>query len=300
MKNSTKNNMTNAVVKVITNSIVQTVKSNKESANLKRIEFLAKAKNEKQEKVINDKSFYYVPSTLLGTSKKTEKGDGLETGFLTKILYLSPAFLSGFNTCSKATTGCSSACLNVNGNGRYNNTQIARINKTKFFYLDRNKFMRMLIKEIKMFIVESEFEGLKPVIRLNGTSDLNLSLFKYEGAQILDMFKEVTFYDYTKVLNRFNKEIQSNYFLTASRDESNEIDCLELLNKGVNVAFVFNIKKDQELPKEYKGFKVVNGDKNDLRHLDYENNKDSNKGVIVGLFAKGKAKTDKTGFTINL
>lgn len=288
MKNLTAINPTNTII------------TNKAVASAKRSEFLTKAKNEKQEKVISAKDYYYVPSTLLGTSKKTEKGDGLETGFLTKILYLSPAFLSGFNTCSKATTGCSSACLNINGNGRYNNTQIARINKTKFFYLDRNKFMRMLIKEIKMFIVEAEFEGLKPVIRLNGTSDLNLSLFKYEGVQILDRFKDVIFYDYTKVLNRFNKEIQSNYFLTASRDETNEKECLELLNKGVNVAFVFNVKKGQELPKEYKGFKVVNGDDNDLRHLDYENNKGNKNGVIVGLFAKGKAKTDKTGFTINL
>lgn len=295
MKNSTK------VTKAVTNVIINAITTNKNNATAKRKEFLLKAKTEKMQRVLTDKDYFYIPSTLLGTSKKTEKGDGVKTGFLTKILYLSPAFLSGFNTCSKATVGCSTACLNVNGNGRYNNTQIARINKTKFFYLERSKFMRMLIKEIKMFIVEAEYESLEPIIRLNGTSDLNLALFKdTKGNNILDLFADVVFYDYTKVLNRFDKEIQSNYFLTASRDETNEKECFELLNKGVNVAFVFNIKKGQELPTTYKGYTVVNGDTNDLRHLDYLNNKNHKKGVIVGLIAKGKAKTDKTGFTINL
>jgi hypothetical protein len=41
------------------------------------------------------------------------------------------------------------------------------------------------------------------------------------------------------------------------------------------------------------GYKVIDGDINDLRYLDPEN-------VIVGLTAKGKAKKDDTNFVIDI
>ena len=41
-------------------------------------------------------------------------------------------------------------------------------------------------------------------IRLNGTSDLSLLTFKLGGKNILEIFNDVQFYDYTKVANRFN------------------------------------------------------------------------------------------------
>jgi hypothetical protein len=47
-----------------------------------------------------------------------------------------------------------------------------------------------------------------------------------------------------------------------------------------------------DLPNKYKGAKVVDGDKSDLVML-------YNKGVILGLKAKGKAKKDTSGFVIN-
>ena len=63
---------------------------------------------------------------------------------------------------------------------------------------------------------------------------------------------------------------------------------MEALNSGCNVSAVFMDK----LPKTYKGFKVVDGDKTDLEMTKYKN-------VILGLLAKGKeAKQDKTGFII--
>ena len=47
-----------------------------------------------------------------------------------------------------------------------------------------------------------------------------------------------------------------------------------------------------KLPKTYKGFKVVDGDKTDLEMTKYKN-------VVLGLLAKGtEAKQDKTGFII--
>jgi len=46
------------------------------------------------------------------------------------------------------------------------------------------------------------------------------------------------------------------------------------------------------LPKTYKGIPVIDGDKTDNEMLKY-------KGFILGLKAKGKARTDKSGFVIN-
>jgi hypothetical protein len=43
------------------------------------------------------------------------------------------------------------------------------------------------------------------------------------------------------------------------------------------------------MPETYMGIPVFNGDESDLRFLDPH-------GVIVGLYAKGKAKKDTTGF----
>ena len=57
----------------------------------------------------------------------------------------------------------------------------------------------------------------------------------------------------------------------------------------MNVATVFR----KDLPKFYKDVKVVSGDKDDLRFLD-------ERGVIVGLKAKGKARKDTSGFVIDV
>ena len=43
------------------------------------------------------------------------------------------------------------------------------------------------------------------------------------------------------------------------------------------------------MPADYMGLPVFNGDESDLRFLDP-------KGVVVGLYAKGKAKKDTSGF----
>lgn len=55
-----------------------------------------------------------------------------------------------------------------------------------------------------------------------------------------------------------------------------------------NVAVVFD---SLPLPKTWKGFKVVGGDDDDLRFLDKP-------GTVIGLYAKGRAKKDKTGFVV--
>jgi hypothetical protein len=108
------------------------------------------------------------------------------------------------------------------------------------------------------------------------------------------MFKDVQFYDYTKRYNRAYKLTNTpNYDLTLSFSGARETFANRVLkaskDTGLRVAVVF---KDKILPASFKGLDVVNGDKTDLRFLD-------DKGVIVGLYAKGAAKKDTTGFVVS-
>jgi len=149
--------------------------------------------------------------------------------------------------------------------------------------------MIQLVKDIRAAIRKANREGMIPVFRLNGTSDIRWETvsFTFEGIDfrnIMEFFGNVRFYDYTKLTNRRN--IPSNYHLTFSRSESNDAYVTTMLNRGYNVAVVFDV-----LPETYLGYKVIDGTETDLRFLDEKN-------VIVGLIAKGKAKKDNSGFTI--
>ena len=218
---------------------------------------------------------------------------GLKKGYLSSVLHLAPADLSGKNTCPKATAGCKAACLNTAGRGGIfkkgettNVIQKARIRKTISFFEDREQFMFDLVKEITNTIKKAKKLSLIPVFRLNGTSDLSWE--KYEVADnknIFEMFPDVQFYDYTKVLGRKVSHIP-NYHLTFSKADGNDMDVRIAASNGMNVAAVFH-----KLPEKYIGRTVINGDETDLRFLDP-------KGVIVGLKAKGKAKKDTSGFVI--
>lgn len=233
---------------------------------------------------------------LLSTANpKIQKGTKL--GYLSFILHLAPADLSGHNTCPKATAGCKAACLNTAGRGgmfrkgeNTNMIQQARIRKTKYFYEDRAGFMLDLAYDIQKGIKMAEKLGLKPVFRLNGTSDISWE--KYEvpvfcTKNIFELFPNVQFYDYTKVLGRKVADIP-NYFLIFSKADGNDSDVARAMQQGMNVAAVFDT-----VPESYKGRTVINADETDLRFLDP-------KGVIAGLKAKGRAKKDYSGFVIRL
>ena len=210
---------------------------------------------------------------------KTVKGEAM--GYQTYIMHLAPSTLSGYQTCPMASEGCASACLNTAGRGRFTAIQEARIRKTRWFFEDRESFMAQLVKDIHAAIRKAGREGFVPVFRLNGTSDIRWETVVVNGfANIMVMFPQVQFYDYTKLPNRRN--VPSNYHLTFSRSESNE----HLIPQGMNVAVVFD-----SLPDVWMGRKVIDGTETDLRFLDEQN-------VVVGLLAKGKAKKDTSGFTI--
>jgi hypothetical protein len=225
---------------------------------------------------------------------------GMAQGYMTYILHLAPATLSGYNVCAKATQGCIAACLNTAGRGGMfkkgettNVIQKARIRKTELFFEDRVQFMALLVKDIELAIKQSVRMKLFPVVRLNGTSDIAWE--KYEVVRdgltysnIFAAFPDLEFYDYTKILGRKINHIE-NYSLTFSAADGNDADVAKAMQQGYNIATVFGIKKTLPMPETYMGRPVFNGDDSDLRFLDPH-------GVVVGLYAKGKAKKDTSGF----
>ena len=218
---------------------------------------------------------------LLSTANpKIQKGTKM--GYLSFILHLAPADLSGHEVCPKRTAGCTAACLNTAGRGgmfkRGENTnmiQKARIRKTVMYFEQRDLFLATLEADIRKAIKFAEKQGLIPVFRLNGTSDLSV-----EKWGIIEKFPQVQFYDYTKVLGRKVAHLP-NYHLTFSRADGNAADVPKAVAQGMNVAVVYD-----RIPEG-----VFSADETDLRFLDP-------KVGIIGLKAKGRAKKDTTGFVI--
>lgn len=87
------------------------------------------------------------------------------------------------------------------------------------------------------------------------------------------------------MLKYLDGRLPSNSYYVFSRSEKNEEKCKEILKLGGKVAVVF-----RNIPKEYLGYRVTSGDNHDLIF--------KNKGPILGLIAKGKAKKDKKGFVV--
>ena len=227
---------------------------------------------------------------LLSTANpKIQKGTKM--GYLSFILHLAPADLSGRETCPKRTAGCTAACLNTAGRGgmfkkgeNTNMIQKARIRKTEYFFNDRDAFMMDLYKDIQKAIKFADKQDLIPVFRLNGTSDLSWEKYTVGSTDmnLFQLFPTVQFYDYTKILGRKVSQY-FNYHLTFSKADGNDADVAEALMQGMSVVAVYD-----KIPAG-----VPSADETDLRFLDP-------KGIMLGLKAKGRAKKDYSGFVIRV
>lgn len=232
----------------------------------------------------------------ISADAKTIKGD--KKGILTGILYLAPYDLSGFQVCPKSTDACRKSCLFTAGRGVYDMVKNARIRKTKWFFTDRQAFMLQLYHDIRFLIRKANKLNMIPAVRLNGTSDLAWEKFSFEVdgitfPNLMTAFPEVIHYDYTKILNRKSVANIPNYHLTFSLSESNDKEALKALSAGMNVAVVVNTKRKQVKPSTFSGYPAIDGDIDDTRFLD-------DKGNIILLTAKGKARYDKSGFVKSL
>lgn len=250
--------------------------------------------------------------TLLNVDANPKTVKGQKKGYMTAVMYLSPSDSSGVNFCPMAEiAGCIGPCLNTAGRGGMaagnktlvspgggvlpdNTVQRARLRRSALFNEDPQAFLRQLVREIRAFLSEAEFNNLIPVVRLNGLSDIRWEneSFMLDGtyyANIFAAFHEMQFYDYTKLPNRKVAHIP-NYHLTYSY--SHRAAFLPYVERAIkhygpdmNLAVVFNLPKGMPLPETFMGRRVVDGDESDLRFLD-------DKNVIVGLRAKGRAKKE--------
>lgn len=221
---------------------------------------------------------------------KTVKGE--KYGWLTAVLYLAPADLSGTNVCPRSTPECRALCLNTAGRGAFNMVQEARLRRTHLYLQDKHAFSHMLVEEIKGLNQRAHRNNMRLAVRVNGTSDLPALARSVVQGVPLDW--GVRFYDYTKIPWTWNHAPWLHY--TFSHSEKNSLDCVRVLQWGINVAVVFSTKKGQDLPKRWTllghEFEVIDGDAHDLRFLD------KHKGVIVGLRAKGSARKHTGGFVV--
>ena len=225
-----------------------------------------------------------------------------KVGIYTAPLHMIPAKLSGFEVCGGRTEGCTKACLHTAGAVLYIAQKIrGRMVRTKLFfnkqvlltfnnvqYTGRDIFMMLLVLEIERHVKRADVLDMAVGVRLNATSDIPYESIKVRhlnAANIMELFPNVSFYDYTKLVR---KNLPSNYDLTFSLAEDNDDKAIAALDAGLNVAVVFD-----KLPETFtlgnRTLPVVNGDEHDYRPLDA-------RCSIIGLKAKGKAKQDTSGF----
>ena len=238
-----------------------------------------------------------------------------------KISEIPTAILMLMNTpkaCPSAGS-CRSVCLITSGNPIYLDNKIkCRIRRNNAFMSDYSIFLRYLVVNCFRHYAKNRTAD-KVGFRLNGVSDYAWEDFSVKlTAEDTDYIKKafniyiepirygsvieavqkaidlnnnellknkVQYYDYSKRIDRDFKKIKAlNYHITLSHG-SKEDTFSKALELGLNYACAFNLKKSQNLPKNftYKGIKlnVIDGDLTDYRPLD--NNTKTN---IVGLHFK--------------
>lgn len=201
-------------------------------------------------------------------------------------IYLAPSTLSGFNVCPNSDY-CKENCLNESGHNKVellakrakaqetgedfsdSDINLARILKTRLFFANREVFMRLVVHEINNAMKRAKIIGHFFSVRLNCTSDISPTAFVLDGKNILQMFPNVSFYDYTKVPKRLELlDKYPNYDLTWSIDGSwkNKVVGLKFLERGGRVAVVYD--DDKDMPKAWYGYKTEDGDRSDYRPQD--------------------------------
>ena len=226
--------------------------------------------------------FSYLGS--ISTTVKHKKS--IKYGELTYSLYLAPAKTSGYEVCPGRTAECTKLCLNESGmntmtqNIKGDVINNSRITKTRLFFEDREFFMHMMIAEIRSGITRAKKLGYTFSVRLNNTSDISPLDFKLDGKNILELFPDIMFYDYSKVPGRVElMKIYKNYDITFSYTGYNLTLCEEMLLNKIKVAVVF-----KHVPNTFMGYPVIDGDAYDMRYKDIE-------AKIIGLkYKKVRAK----------
>jgi len=187
-----------------------------------------------------------------------------------------------WNMCPFATPACRAGCVAKAGKGELDSVKAGRKLRTDFLLAHPSAFVTIAVHEIVAAV--RRYGAHRVALRLNAFSDQR---WEELIAWLFKMFPDVHFYDYTKDWSR--TELPANYHLTYSVSEvTTDAATVAVLESGRNVAVVFATKRHRPLPETYLGFRVIDGDKSDARHLDP-------RGVVVGLRAKGRMIGDTSG-----
>ena len=218
------------------------------------------------------------------------------------------------NVCPFATK-CIGPCLRTSGRLKFTESQMAMLKRRLLFAYsmkyDPSLYFDLLCEYIERELAKAQRLHLKLAVRLNGTSDkrwerLNMKTGKedrqnFSEESIIRKFPDVQFYDYTKfpyIARRYSADWRTqipNYHLTYSFNERTldhpNLEVSDNLIAGRNIAIVFRSEMPKQIMFNGNLVEVVNGDVHDLRlpHIDGQSK-------FIGLTAKGKAKTDFSGF----
>jgi len=221
---------------------------------------------------------------LLSRNAKLTKTD--KTGFYVVGLNLSPAKehlqYGGQRTSCAWATKCQFACLNKSGMNILPSHVLTRVAKTLFLERYPVEFHAKVDAELTREAFRASRRGFRLAARMNLLSDR----IKMANA-VARRHPAVQFNDYTA--SPVPLPGPDNMYRTYSRKETWTLEQVTgLVQRGLNVSVVFDVKRKAPLPTEWHGMKVIDGDLHDLRHLDP-------KGVVVGLTPKGrKAKANNT------
>lgn len=205
---------------------------------------------------------------------KLLKGQESE-GFATIGFNLSPskeAFrYTGVDMCSHASLGCIASCLKLAGHNALDMASVARIARTILWVHAPTTFLHWASIEVARYKRWAHNKGLTLAIRPNLLSDDT----DLAGHIKLMVGAGVMVYDYTAILS--DMTLTDGVHRTYSRKEGRDLETMLALNHGFPVAVVFS----GDLPVEWNGYPVVDGDVHDLRF------QDAHGAVVVGLKVKG-------------
>lgn len=219
---------------------------------------------------------------LTAANTKTIKGE--KAGYFSAILYLAPHTLGGGATlCPHSTEDCRAMCLAGAGMSGLPLQTAAKLNRTRLFNENRRAFLGALARDVERLEIIAEREGLKPVLRLNGTSDIMWERV-YPGWEKLSGVQRM---DYTKIpLEHRKPDLDPGYHLTFSYMGPQDAErAVRYLDHGHSVAVVVpEDVKAAHLAHDNHHWPLVDGDEHDLRFLDPP-------GSLVLLKPKGRVRT---------
>ena len=186
------------------------------------------------------------------------------------------------NVCPHSTKGCRATCLGYAGRLASPPSERAMFARYLMLCMFPNQFWELVHEEIGKHRKRVHKRGKKLVVRINGTSDLQVEHEPRErGFDLFGDYPDVWFQDYTKrpLIRSGWRTTVPNYYLVRSITERDRQDVFDDLPGDVVVPV--DLPKDAPLPDTYLGRPVIDGDKHDLRLLDHQISGKTNAAVLV-------------------